>query len=451
MIIFVVLELNFSHGLYNFLPELERSVDNLLLMDSSSEVDNVSRYLASKDIWISKNNEWLKSCVGWFKTENAGCDIGQIQEFAYNQLLLADLCVVGQGCLPPTVSEARSTKLLGKYFLQINYVLDVGNSVYSQFQNLRKKSFINLEVTEEKQEAWEPRANRMLKMEITDGVSVVYGMEFSPIRKLSVNIVPGAKILIKGPVECRSGVIMLQEKHVVVLGGEVDSLYESNHYNRLITRTLNLDANILPVDDEALQTLPSNALQCNTVNPVPSSRSLRICNADSSVNSSTLRKENRETVNEQHVQRMDNDDYFADSEIFLNVPVDIVTDDESRCTKRKLIEVHGNVAAFRSKLIIKNNKWFVSVRINSEEGTIKASFDPDLLDRLIGFSPSEMNSRESEMAVNPAIKEKMNAMLKRGQQVIKDLKCDFSLVQEGDDLPVIIAISDESAYCDPSK
>lgn len=44
------------------------------------------------------------------------------------------------------------------------------------------------------QPVWEPKPSRMLLMQITDGTSVVRGMEYHAIPILSLNIKPGAKV-----------------------------------------------------------------------------------------------------------------------------------------------------------------------------------------------------------------------------------------------------------------
>lgn len=38
----------------------------------------------------------------------------------------------------------------------------------------------------------------MLKLSMTDGVQMVNGIEYEPMRNLSIDVTPGSKILIKG-------------------------------------------------------------------------------------------------------------------------------------------------------------------------------------------------------------------------------------------------------------
>lgn len=56
-----------------------------------------------------------------------------------------------------------------------------------------------------------------------------------------------------GPVDCRRGVLMLEEKHVTVLGGEVDNLLERNNYKNILLRKVE-------------QSNGSDALTCKFIN-----------------------------------------------------------------------------------------------------------------------------------------------------------------------------------------
>lgn len=44
--------------------------------------------------------------------------------------------------------------------------------------------------------------------------------------------------MIKGPVTCRKGVILLEEKHITEIGGEVDSLLHKNAVENVLARAL---------------------------------------------------------------------------------------------------------------------------------------------------------------------------------------------------------------------
>lgn len=42
--------------------------------------------------------------------------------------------------------------------------------------------------------AWEPKPSRMLSLQLTDGTTVVQGMEYKPINSLSLSMKPGVKV-----------------------------------------------------------------------------------------------------------------------------------------------------------------------------------------------------------------------------------------------------------------
>ncbi|CAH1226707.1 RMI1 [Branchiostoma lanceolatum] len=85
---------------------------------------------------------------------------------------------------------------------------------------------------------WEQRPTRMLMLQLTDGQQDLQGMEYQPIRELQVDMAPGTKILVSGPVQCRLGVLLLDGKNVKVLGGEVEELAEENRMENVLLKAV---------------------------------------------------------------------------------------------------------------------------------------------------------------------------------------------------------------------
>ncbi|KNB46360.1 hypothetical protein JH06_0142 [Blastocystis sp. subtype 4] len=67
---------------------------------------------------------------------------------------------------------------------------------------------------------------RLLKIRLTDGVSTVSAIEYESIQQLSLNTVPGTKVLITDP-EFYNGSILLRPQHIRILGGVVPELHEA--------------------------------------------------------------------------------------------------------------------------------------------------------------------------------------------------------------------------------
>ena len=119
--------------------------------------------------------------------------------------------------------------------LQVLSCVDVGQSAYSQLQNLLKVDNENVTVsadaedpsvapTQYRQAAWEPKNSRMLKLILTDGFQTIPAIEHEPIHDLKYPMNPGCKLKIKPPITCRRGVMMLIRKNVEYLGGEVEEM-----------------------------------------------------------------------------------------------------------------------------------------------------------------------------------------------------------------------------------
>lgn len=79
---------------------------------------------------------------------------------------------------------------------------------------------------------------RLLRLNLTDGDRNVVAMEYKPIACLSTKLLPGSKILIKGPVKCLNKVIFLKPENVKLIGGEVDTLLINNAYENVLLKQL---------------------------------------------------------------------------------------------------------------------------------------------------------------------------------------------------------------------
>lgn len=66
-------------------------------------------------------------------------------------------------------------------------------------------------------------------MELTDGKTILRGLEYETINNLDRDTtLPGAKILVSGPVTFRRGMLLLTGKNTQILGGYVEDLFDRN-------------------------------------------------------------------------------------------------------------------------------------------------------------------------------------------------------------------------------
>lgn len=191
-------------------------------------------------------NDWIEACVEWICEENQDTQQtqAQINNLVYEQWLFADLHELQSKCLPEEVAASDKFQLSGYYALQIDSLVDVGQPYYTQLQKVKGTENPNALVSAEQptQRPWEPKPTRMLMMKLTDGTTDIQGMEYKPISNLNTQINPGTKILVKGCVLCRHGVLMLRSNSVQILGGEVDTLMENNTQDKLLQQALDSSA-----------------------------------------------------------------------------------------------------------------------------------------------------------------------------------------------------------------
>lgn len=208
------------------------------------EVEVTLTSLRNRGCHVSQ--DWLSDCINFFRSENNQYSLKDLEAFVYDQWLLADLRDFGIASLPPNLQGIVKTTLQGKMACQVELVTDIGHSAYSQMQKVRKEDVGNLQVDEvgrEFQQAWEPKSNRMLQLTLCDGIQTIKAIEYKPILKLKPDIIPGTKLLLIGPILCRRGILMLEETHLTILGGEVESLVITNAYENVLARKLQLPEN----------------------------------------------------------------------------------------------------------------------------------------------------------------------------------------------------------------
>lgn len=205
-------------------------------------VAGITSFLGS--IHIKVPNEWVEACIDWLKDEhqNSGdhLSLDKMKKLVYEQWLVADLTELGMHYFPAEVATAEKYTLSGHYCLQVNSMIDISMSYYSQQVKLKGIDTSNSSISydEPKKPTWQPPHTRMFKLELTDGMTKIHAMEYNTIPDLNLELKPGFKVLIQGNVLCRKGILMLKKENIQVLGGEVDSLMETNTTQRILTKAM---------------------------------------------------------------------------------------------------------------------------------------------------------------------------------------------------------------------
>ncbi|XP_060525932.1 recQ-mediated genome instability protein 1-like isoform X2 [Cylas formicarius] len=189
-----------------------------------TESQRVKDYFAGHQIPLSL--EWLESCIEWCKENSLPQDYGEkdLQLKVYEQWLLLDLRDV-----------------------EVMQVIDISKPKLWQLQRIRKDNAAkNVDPDGE-------FGKRVLQLTLTDGVQEIEAMEFKPISCLNINLTPGIKVLLMGPIMVRQGRLMLESSHIKVIGGEVEEIKVPNAVENVLARALGLKENPNPfVIDESL-------------------------------------------------------------------------------------------------------------------------------------------------------------------------------------------------------
>lgn len=202
-------------------------------------LEPVRNYLSRRHIGVP--DDWLGACIEWVLSEYPQRNVSFIQDKVYQEWLHANLCELATSCLPLQVQERAPTTISGHFALQINSVRDISEPAYSQLLKVEGADTENTSVsaTQDPRAAWERKAERMLMLELTDGTTVVEGMEYRSAPNLNVGLSPGTKVLVYGTIMMRRGILFLTQQNITVLGGKVVALLETNNQRNTLVAALN--------------------------------------------------------------------------------------------------------------------------------------------------------------------------------------------------------------------
>ncbi|XP_059057904.1 recQ-mediated genome instability protein 1-like [Achroia grisella] len=461
-------------------------------------VNSVRDYLSSLFMFV--DNEWLTGCVE-FLSENNYNEL-EILHSAKEQWLLNDLKDICPGSLPANLRNIKKTQLNGKYALQINYVVDIGTPAYQQYLKLQKVNMENIEATTNKED--KIPSNRMIKLYLTDGVQDISAIEYKPMRNLTCDITPGCKIYVKGPVECRRGVLLLSECNVEVLGGEVDSMAITNSAAVVIANKLGLPM----TDDTAHNTRNSTQLhhtempptvtithenetrQTNFIDDIETDLLLAKIDAQISEHSGK-RQLNVEdhNINPEKKFKVDsisdahNDEFPDDNDMFFEEDLDYLRDMEEQLDARdneikdnihkepitvssdpfvyikqineldetekagRVFRIKAQIIKLLSKLSVGKDGWSLRCTIVDGTGSLDVDFTSDILSTLVGFTPDEMHLIKKQIATNPEMKEKAVSALQKAKNTLQVLYCIIEVTMQ--EVPKITALVPfESSHVD---
>lgn len=173
---------------------------------------------------VRVSSEWLTACLAHLRETRQS----ETADNVLYQILHSDLRDVVQrdkddGILRRALSQEEA-KLSESFMLmvQVEELLDVSQNAEARLQ-----------VGPASATAPTPIGNqrlRTLKLYLSDGYNHttqdLVAMEVSPIPNLSVNSRAGIKVVLRGPLSCRHGIIMCHPGNAQVMGGCVSSLIE---------------------------------------------------------------------------------------------------------------------------------------------------------------------------------------------------------------------------------
>ncbi|KRZ77964.1 RecQ-mediated genome instability protein 1 [Trichinella papuae] len=213
---------------------------------------NVGLLTQKVKLFFEKNHiltlpEWISECLDYLSDElgNDCPSDDEVVDLVYKQWLFSDLREFSLQIFP---HNSANTVLNGNYCVQINSLLDVSRSFYSQYQSFTGKLELDdsdndddnaneLKNSNEKTDN-DNKNCRMIVLELTDGITTLRAMEYHPIPQLELTLMPGCKVRLTGPIRCINEMLLLKSENITILGGSCDSLESENSTLALITKKL---------------------------------------------------------------------------------------------------------------------------------------------------------------------------------------------------------------------
>lgn len=208
------------------------------------EMLSIKSFFNSRDIPLS--DIWLESCINWYREENPSenCTRAQLKNVVWEQWLLLDLRQVEVPCLPPRLQDHKKLIFNGNYCVQVMCIVDISKPKHLQLSKIRNANLLTNILDVDKDSA---NTRRMLQLSLTDGVQEIDAIEYELVPSLNMNLAPGTKIRLIGPLTVRRGKIMLENRNVKVLGGEVEEILVSNATENILARALGFPENPNPI------------------------------------------------------------------------------------------------------------------------------------------------------------------------------------------------------------
>ncbi|GLJ29284.1 hypothetical protein SUGI_0577460 [Cryptomeria japonica] len=183
-----------------------------------------------------------------------------MEKFVEGKLLDMDLKAIGDKCLPDASAMQRLSHLHGPKVLQI---VSLRNILESSSRAV---------VTNQQQHG------RLLRICLTDGHSNVTAIEYRPFASIPTDLAPGTKVRLETTAPVQSGILLLENHSLCILGGRVQSLYEEWEmdckYSGLFRSTLNSPQNQGSSGPPPFERIEISTVQSQTLHKLQASTSM---------------------------------------------------------------------------------------------------------------------------------------------------------------------------------
>ncbi|KAG0484619.1 hypothetical protein HPP92_008698 [Vanilla planifolia] len=176
---------------------------------SASSSETVLQTLITKGWCFRDNAEMISLIQSKIPPSATRSSCSFLVDSIESELLDMDLRNFGGKAFHDTSSNKKSSYFHGPKILQIVSLRDIQRSIMdSSFRTAQH------------------HRDHLLRFVLTDGLSEIVAIEYTPFPSITTDIIPGCKIRLEGKVTIHYGILCLTAKDLTILGGHVQSLYE---------------------------------------------------------------------------------------------------------------------------------------------------------------------------------------------------------------------------------
>ncbi|EDQ86337.1 uncharacterized protein MONBRDRAFT_28269 [Monosiga brevicollis MX1] len=362
----------------------------------------------------------------------------------------------------------------------VNALLDVSQSAYSQLEEAervaerRRGVDTTLDSDEPAPSISNTRANRILKIKMTDGLHEIKGVEIKPLPQLQPAMTPGCKLQVAAGTPVVRNLLLLEPGNTKVLGGQVPALEPQSGHLAVLRACFGIEPSETGAEPPDTR-VPASAANLSHDDTPDVVHDLDIDAHLQMAEEAFHQKQQHQHQQQQQQQQHQNQHQGQQQQ--QNQHQGQQQQNSSRHTKsgreatglpsaanatlhaasatpkkaRHLVPVaevghkrqwfKGRLAAFDGNLAAEREGWRLVAHfaLDQVDGDCRARLSNDILTRIIGFTAPDFRHQRRAAKTDPSLKAHLKSRLEHANEELLALAGRLRLEAQPDEIPMLVA------------